>query len=167
MVFPAYTARVLVIDKAVTLHGRMERWGSWSRVLLDSLVVADLRILKGVVSLPQRHAFLRLLVPLFHLLLVEFDGVTSVNNRPLHSHVFGRKIRVGSEPKGSLVKGVIPLLGLLTTTVPCLICRLELLLNDWRTVSALRSVSVDVNVAHSVSGREGEKINFILFVIKI
>ena len=134
----------------------MERRGSWSRVLLDSLVVADLGILKGVVSLPQGHAFLRFLVPLFHLLLVEFDGVTSVNNGPLHSHVFGRKIRVGSELKGSLVKSIVALLGLLTTTVPCLICRLELLLNDWRAVSALRSVTVDVNVAHSVSGQGGK-----------
>ena len=77
--------------------------------------------------------------------------------------MFGRKIRIGSKFQRCLVESIISFFGLLPTTVPSLVSRHELLFDNRRAIGTLRSISVDVNVAHLRNARE-RRINKFYFI---
>lgn len=149
MIFPAYSTWILVVDKAVTLHRWVNFGGTRSWIQIKSLLIGLLWIFKSVVSFPQRHTGFCLLVSLLHLFLIQFDSIASVHDWPIHSNVLRRKIWIGSVLQRSLVECVLTHFGLLSTAVPSFIWILEFLLDDWRAVSTLWSVSIDVNIAHT------------------
>jgi hypothetical protein len=148
MSFAADSSRILIIYEAVTLHWwvKLRRARSW--IMVQSLIIGLLGILESIKRLPERHTVFGFLISLLHLFLIKFNSVTCVDNWPLHSDVFWRKIRIGSKLKRGFVKSIISLLCLLSPWIPWLVSCLEFLLNNCRTISSLRSVSIDVNITH-------------------
>ena len=92
--FSADATWISVVDETVTLlrrMGEMVRFCSMNVartwILIESLVVGLIRTFISIVSFPERETSLSFSIFLLHLIRAEFDVITCVNDRPLHTNV--------------------------------------------------------------------------------
>ena len=120
-------------------------------ILIESLVISLIRTFISIVSFPERERLLSFPIFLLHLIRAEFDVITCVNDRPLHTNVVIMEIWVGTIFETGFMEGrlfVDSLFSSFGSTVPCFVGCHKLLLDDWSCVCSLRAVSINENVTH-------------------
>lgn len=149
MVFVANSSGILVVNKSVALHRRMNLRRAHSWILRNSVIISLISVLEAGIGFVERHGGFSFIPSLFSFFLVGLNVIAGVDNWPSDSNVFWWQVWVGTILQALPIECVArPVIGLCCSSVPCLIGSCKLLLDNRHVIGSLRSVSIYEDVAH-------------------